>query len=77
MGEPRADEPDPIAQTRSTRTGGQDRHPNRAHAPLISSRASAVTVRVIPANEERMIARHTFELLRSRQGSVMENSLHA
>ena len=37
---------------------------NQAHAPIISSEDSPVTVRVMKTDEERMIARHTFELLK-------------
>ena len=44
-----------------------DRAANDANAPLISSRDSAVSVRVIATNEERMIARHTIALLGDRQ----------
>jgi acetate kinase len=40
---------------------------NQANAPVISSRTSAVSVRVIPTNEERMIARHTIALLEARR----------
>jgi acetate kinase len=49
---------------------------NHANAPVISSRDSAVTVRVIPANEERMIARHTIELLGLQQVNSVQESLH-
>ncbi|CAM4310784.1 Acetate kinase [Novosphingobium lubricantis] len=40
-----------------------DEAANRAGAPLISTAASRVAVRVIPTDEERMIARHTDALL--------------
>jgi acetate kinase len=49
---------------------------NKANAPVISSSASAVRVRVIPTNEERMIARHTIELLGSRQDGSIAESVH-
>jgi acetate kinase len=44
---------------------------NAASAPTISSSASAVTVRVMPTEEERMIARHTAALLRARDVSQL------
>jgi acetate kinase len=40
-----------------------DRDRNRAHGPIISRDASAVTVFVIPTNEELMIVRHTARVL--------------
>ena len=36
---------------------------NAAHAPIISSDASRVVVRVIPTDEDLMIARHTHRLI--------------
>ena len=36
---------------------------NRAQAPVISTPRSAVEVRVIPTDEEAMIARHTLAVL--------------
>jgi acetate kinase len=36
---------------------------NAAHAPRISAAGSRIPVHVIPTNEERMIARHTLEVL--------------
>jgi acetate kinase len=36
-----------------------DNNANVAHAPVISAKGSPVTVRVIQANEDLMIARHT------------------
>jgi len=36
---------------------------NAAHAPIISSHASRVVVRVIPTDEDLMIARHTYRLI--------------
>ena len=36
---------------------------NAAHAPVISSDASRVVVRVIPTDEDLMIARHTRRLI--------------
>ena len=50
---------------------------NAANAPVVSSRRSAVAVRVMPTNEERMIARHTIGLLGSHQDSSLRESLHA
>ena len=41
-----------------------DAEANAAGAPTISSAASRVTVRVIPTDEERMIAMHTLEIVR-------------
>jgi acetate kinase len=40
-----------------------DRHRNTANAEIISARSCACTVRVIPTNEDLMIARHTRALL--------------
>ena len=40
---------------------------NAAHAPVISSADSAVTVRVIHTDEEAMIVRHTLEVLGLRR----------
>ncbi len=40
-----------------------DEKANRAHAPIISSRDSKVTVRVIPTDEELGIARRTYEVV--------------
>ena len=39
---------------------------NEAHGPRITTDASRIPVHVIPTDEERMIARHTLALLRSR-----------
>src|SRR5215218_104137 len=36
---------------------------NAAHAPVISSEAAAVTVRVVPTDEDLMVARHTRRLI--------------
>src|ERR671926_496129 len=36
---------------------------NAAHAPIISSDAAAVTVRVVPTDEDLMVARHTRRLI--------------
>jgi acetate kinase len=41
---------------------------NARHAPIISDVGSAVTVRVIPTNEELMIARHTATALQGARG---------
>jgi acetate kinase len=40
-----------------------DAHANTLHAPLISSPRSKVEVRVIPTDEEAVIARHTMEVI--------------
>jgi acetate kinase len=42
---------------------------NERHGPRITTDTSRVPVYVIPTDEERMIARHTLAVLRSRQGS--------
>lgn len=42
-----------------------DEHRNTAHADMISAPQSRCVVRVIPTNEELMIARHTIRLLRA------------
>jgi acetate kinase len=42
---------------------------NAAHAPVISREGSRVAVRVIPTDEDRMIARHTARLLRAERGA--------
>ena len=42
-----------------------DRKSNEKNAPLISTKDSAVAVRVMKTNEELMIARHTRDLIRS------------
>jgi len=49
---------------------------NAANAPVISSRGSAVTVRVIPTNEERMIARHTIALCGLRPDNSVAEGIH-
>jgi acetate kinase len=49
---------------------------NAANAPIISGRDSAVTVRVIPTNEEQMIARHTVELLGLQQDNSVQEGIH-
>jgi acetate kinase len=41
---------------------------NAAHASIISSDHSAVTVRVIPTNEGLMVARHTARVIRASEG---------
>ena len=43
---------------------------NTSHAPVISAESSRVTVRVIPTNEELMIARSVFRLLRLDTGAT-------
>ncbi|SUE63410.1 acetate/propionate family kinase [Roseomonas gilardii] len=43
---------------------------NAAHGPLISTEASRLRAYVIPTNEERMIARHTLDVLRGRGGGA-------
>jgi acetate kinase len=45
-----------------------DTHRNAAHAPVISRDGSPVTVRVMATDEERIIARHTYQLI-SRRGA--------
>ena len=45
-----------------------DAEANAANAPTISIAASRVTVRIIPTNEERMIALHTLEILKQDRG---------
>ena len=40
-----------------------DAHANDANAPLISSKEAPVSIRVIPTNEELMIARHTVSVI--------------
>jgi acetate kinase len=40
-----------------------DRERNAAHAPVISSDDGAVTVRVVPTDEDLMVARHTRRLI--------------
>lgn len=42
-----------------------DPQANAAHAPVISTPDSAIRVRVIPTDEERMIALHTLDLLQA------------
>ncbi len=42
---------------------------NDKHAPIISAEASPVTVRVIPTDEDRMIARHTQSLITLKEGA--------
>ena len=43
---------------------------NAAHGPLISTGDSWLRAYVIPTNEERMIARHTLDVLRGRAGGT-------
>jgi acetate kinase len=43
---------------------------NDAHEPVISAAASACTVRIVPTNENAMIARHTRALLARRRTSA-------
>ncbi len=47
-----------------------DEAANAVHAPLISAPDSAVTVRIIPTDEERMIALHSFETVRPQEGET-------
>ncbi|MFS8085010.1 MAG: acetate/propionate family kinase [Acidobacteriota bacterium] len=49
---------------------------NQANAPVISSRGSAVTVRVLRTNEERIIAGHTIALLGLQDDNRVQESLH-
>ncbi|HEX6817657.1 MAG TPA: acetate/propionate family kinase [Ktedonobacterales bacterium] len=46
-----------------------DAERNAADAAIISATGAAVTVRVLPTNEELMIARHTAAVLRDAQGA--------
>lgn len=41
---------------------------NESHAPVISCDGAAVTVRVIPTDEDRMIARHTWRIVAQNTG---------
>jgi acetate kinase len=43
-----------------------DRGRNAAHAPVISGDAAAVTVRVVPTDEDLMVARHTRRLIEQK-----------
>jgi acetate kinase len=45
---------------------------NAAHAPIISRDGSAATVRVMPTDEDLMIARHTYRLLLERGADHVE-----
>lgn len=47
---------------------------NDANAPIISREGSPVTVRVMRTDEERMIARHTYELLHENQKTATKQS---
>lgn len=47
-----------------------DAERNRNHAPVISPDGGPATVRVIPTDEDIVIARHTIELSRGRQADV-------
>ncbi|MBK7471536.1 MAG: acetate/propionate family kinase [Betaproteobacteria bacterium] len=49
---------------------------NQAHAPVISRPGGAVTVRVIPTNEERIIARDTIRLLRAQPAGRAQGETH-
>ena len=40
---------------------------NAAHGPVISSAAAAVTIRVVPTDEDLMVARHTRRLIEQEQ----------
>ncbi len=42
---------------------------NAAHAPIISGEASRVVVRVMPTDEDLMIARHTYRVV-AEEGAV-------
>ena len=46
-----------------------DEAPNAANAPVITRPDSRIAVRVIPTDEERMIAFHTFNMLDGQQGA--------
>ena len=43
---------------------------NAKHAPIISSDASRVVVRVMPTDEDLMIARHTYRLIAEKEPSM-------
>jgi acetate kinase len=45
---------------------------NAAHAPVISRDGSAATVRVMPTNEDLMIARHTYQLVLEKGADHVE-----
>ena len=49
---------------------------NQVHAPVISRPGGAVTVRVIPTNEERIIARDTIRLLRAQPVGRAQGETH-
>lgn len=44
---------------------------NARNAPVISAPGSAITVRVIPTDEERMIALHTWNVLREADRAAL------
>jgi acetate kinase len=46
-----------------------DEAANAANAPVITRPDSRIAVRVIPTDEERMIAFHTFNMLHDQQGA--------
>src|SRR3712207_8934972 len=50
---------------------------NAAHSPVISSDDAAVTVRVVPTDEDRMVARHTRRLIEQDRKSTRLNFSHA
>jgi acetate kinase len=49
-----------------------DERRNAAHAPIISPDGSAATIRVMPTNEDLMIARHTYRLVTQRGADHVE-----
>ena len=49
-----------------------DERRNAAHAPIISRDGSTATVRVMPTDEDLMIARHTYRLLSQRGADHVE-----
>jgi acetate kinase len=49
-----------------------DERRNAAHAPIISRDGSAATVRVMPTDEDLMIARHTYRLMPQRGAEHVE-----
>jgi acetate kinase len=51
-----------------------DRERNARHDPVISAPGTACTVRVIPTDEDLMIARHTRALLERRNDEIRTNS---
>ena len=55
---------------------GLDPEANRSHAPVISRSDCAVCVRVMPTNEEAMIARDAIDLLGLRHDRSSNEGVH-